>query len=119
MNAAELASAMIQARDELEESLREHARCVQEAALKDRTYRIAKATSILSVDGTVQEREAHMDQATAEVRYAAKLAEGLETSALEAIRSRRQILSALQSLAAAQREEAALARYESRETSAA
>jgi hypothetical protein len=115
MNAAELAQEMIRGKRDLEAAQAEHIRCVIDAAEKDRTARIAKSTAYLSASGTVQERQAHVDQATADVVYAAKLSEGLERSALEAIRNRRQILSALQSLAAAQREEAHLARYMDRE----
>jgi hypothetical protein len=40
-----------------------------------------------------------MDEQTADKQHAARLAAGLEQSALELIRSRRQIVSALQSAA--------------------
>jgi hypothetical protein len=108
---------MIETKTDLDAAHAEHRRRVKEAAEADRTYRLAKSTSILATAGTVQEREARMDKATADERFLAQLASGLETSALEAIRSKRQIMSALQSLAAAQRAEAELARYESRELS--
>jgi hypothetical protein len=114
-DAATLSQQMLAAKRDLEAAQAEHVRCVHDAAEKDRTARIAKASAYLSASGTVQERQAHADQATADVVYAAKLSDGLERSALEAIRNRRQILSALQSLAAAQREEAHLARYMDRE----
>jgi hypothetical protein len=116
---ASLSRQMVEAKRDLEDAQSEHVRCVHDAAEKDRTARIAKSTAYLSASGTVQERQAHVDQATADVVYAAKLSEGLERSALEAIRNRRQILSALQSLAAAQREEAHLARYMDRELESA
>ena len=119
MNAAELSAAMVQGKRELEQAQDEHVRCVREAADADRVMRIAKATAYLAATGPVEERKAHVDQSTADVQHAAKLAEGLQQSALEAIRSRRQVLSSLQSLAAAQREEAHLARYMDRDLESA
>ena len=119
MNAAELTVAMLDAKRELDEAHEEHRRCAIAAAVADRAFRLAKATAVLASSGTVQQRDAHMEQATADLRYEAKLADDLLTSALEAIRSRRQVISALQSLAAAQREEAHLARYMDRELDSA
>jgi hypothetical protein len=55
-------------------------------------------------------REAWVDSATAEERLALDMAEALKQSSLEAVRSRRQQLSAVQSLLAAHKEEAAFAR---------
>ena len=119
MNAAELATAMIDAKRDLEAAQDEHVKRVREAADADRVMRIAKASAYLAASGPVEERKAVVDQKTADVQHAAKMADGLQQSALEAIRSRRQIMSSLQSLAAAQREEAHLARYMDRELESA
>jgi hypothetical protein len=118
-DAITLARQMVAIRGELDESLAEHERRVLESAEADRIARVAKASAYLSASGTVQERTAHVDLATADVQFAAKLSDGLERSALEAIRSKRQALSSLQSLAAALREETALARWEPRESASA
>jgi hypothetical protein len=115
MNAAELTRAMLEAKRHLEETELEHRRCVAELATADRALRIAESVAYLATAGTVGERDALTKKATADERYRFKLADGLERSALEAIRNGRQILSSLQSLAAAQREEAHLARYMDRE----
>jgi hypothetical protein len=58
----------------------------------------------------VAEREALVDSLTADARLSRDLAAGLERAALEAVRARRQQLSALQSLLAGWREEAAFGR---------
>lgn len=58
----------------------------------------------------VPEREAEVDSVTAGKRRDRDLAAALEKSALEAVRARRQQLSALQSLMAGAREEAAFVR---------
>jgi hypothetical protein len=112
MNAAELYREMTEVRGQLEQAQDEHGRRIRESAEADRTARVAKSSAYLAASGPVEERKAHVDQTTSDVQYEAKLAEGLAQSALEAIRSRRQVLSALQSISAALREEAHLARYE-------
>lgn len=58
----------------------------------------------------VAERDARVDAETAEQRLERDLAEGKRQSALEAVRSRRQQLSAWQSWIAAERAEAELTR---------
>lgn len=81
-------------------------------------YRKGKAIAWLSCpkyrsDGDkvqAAEREAWVDGETADLRKARDLAEGLRQAALEAVRSRRTQLSALQSLMAANRAEAEFAR---------
>jgi len=69
-------------------------------------YREARAKAYLQAAGTVGEREARADMLTGELRLQRDLADGMRSSALEAVRSRRQQLSALQSLLAAHRAEA-------------
>jgi hypothetical protein len=73
-------------------------------------YRLAKARAYLATVGTVAEREAETYGAVGDLRRARDLADGERLAALEAIRSRRTQLSALQSLLAAYRSEADLAR---------
>lgn len=78
----------------------------REAALTDREWRMARARAYVQTNGTVAERDAEVETQTGELRYAAKLREDLRVTALENVRSRRAILSALQSLAAMVRAEA-------------
>ena len=80
------------------------------AAEADRDYRCAKAKAYLKAFGTVAALEAQAAVEISQLRFEAKLAEDLELSALEAVRSRRSQLSATQSLANAVRAEAELAR---------
>lgn len=85
---------------------------VREYAEAEHAYRKAKAAAWLtSPKGTVPEREAWVNGETAEQRRRRDLADGLRQGALEAVRSRRQQISALQSRFAAHREEAGIARY--------
>ncbi len=74
-------------------------------------YRQHVATSWLQApEGTVPEREAWVNGQTAKHRRRRDLADGMRTAALEAVRSRRTQVSALQSLLAAHRAEAEFAR---------
>lgn len=76
-------------------------------AQAENDYRRVRAGALLEASGTVAEREASADLVSAEWRQRRDLADGMRTAALEAVRSRRQQLSALQSILAAHREEAA------------
>lgn len=90
------------------EALRESSREVAEA---ENAYRHAKARAWVTVEGDLaREREAHVDAATADMRMLRDLAEAKRASALEALRSRRAQLSALQSILNVQRSEIELAR---------
>lgn len=74
-------------------------------------YREAKAMAYLETEsGTVAEREAHTYAAVGEHRRDRDLADAARLAALEAVRSRRAQLSALQTLIAGYRSEAELAR---------
>lgn len=89
-------------------SLRESA---VEAAHAEHDYRKAKAISWSEAPpGTVPVREAWVESETADQRLRLDLAEGMKQAALEAVRSRRQQLSGVQSLLAAHKEEAAFSR---------
>jgi hypothetical protein len=77
----------------------------------EETYREAvKDAWAEAPDGTVPEREAWVKGITASVRRKRDEADLARQDALEAIRSRRTQISALQSLLAAEREEAGLIR---------
>lgn len=84
----------------------------RKAAEAEASYRQAKAVAWHHYqDGTVPERQAHVDSAVSADRLARDMAEGERVTALEALRSRRAQLSALQSIAAAWRAEAEHAKY--------
>lgn len=72
-------------------------------------YRMARARAYLESAGTVDERKSAADLATSEQRQRAHLTDGMRQAALEAVRSRRAQISALQSLLNAYRAEAELA----------
>ena len=83
----------------------------QEMAEAEREYRRAKALAYVSItEGTAAAREAAVQGATADLRYQRDLAEGLRQAALEAVRSRRTQISALQSLLNAHKAEAEFVR---------
>lgn len=83
----------------------------RKAAESDRDYRKAHAEALLCADGaTVSERQARAEIKTVELRYRADLASRMEAVAKEAVRARRQQISALQTVANAHRAEAEFAR---------
>jgi hypothetical protein len=74
-------------------------------------YRSQNAMAYLETDsGTVAEREAHVYALVGDFRRTRDLADGQKLAALEAVRSRRAQLSAVQSILSAYRAEAELAR---------
>lgn len=90
-------------------------RAASDAATAEHVYRKAKAAAWATVrsegDRTAAHMQAEVEFRTADQRLERDLAEGERQAALEALRSRRQQLSAVQSLAAAHRAEAEHARY--------
>lgn len=77
-------------------------------------HALRKATAIAwesAPKGTVPQREAWVEAETADEKMAFDLAEGTRYTALEAVRSRRTQLSALQSIMAAYRAEAEMSKY--------
>lgn len=106
MNAAELSIQLDENVDRVRRSLQDLETRAIEYAKAERAYRLAKATAYLSTTGTVAEREARAEPAINEIRYSRDLAEGLRLSGLEAVRSNRGVLSAIQSLAGLYRAEA-------------
>lgn len=73
-------------------------------------YRLAHAKAYLQSEGTVGEREAQTYIAIGDLRRDRDYADALRSAALEAVRSRRTQLSAVQSLLAANKAEADFAR---------
>lgn len=82
----------------LDEAIEELKLASVRAPTAEHVYRQAKAESYLKSEGTIPERDAHVIQETADLRYEAKKAEALRRSALEAVRARRAQLSAAQSV---------------------
>lgn len=98
----------------LDDALAYMRRQTVELANAEETYRQDKAAAWLRVDRegtTAAEREAIVNGVTAEARKARDLAEGMRQAALEAVRSRRTQISALQSLLNADRAEAEISNY--------
>ena len=89
------------------QALREAGVAYAEAEL---AYRRARAEVYLATEGTVAEREAQAYGVVGDLRRARDVADAARVAALEAVRSRRTQLSALQSLLAAHRSEADFAR---------
>lgn len=87
--------------------LRETATSVAEA---EREYRKAKSLAWYETSGTAQERTAHVDAATADLRFERDVQEGLRRAAIESVRARSTQLSMFQSLLKAHAEEARFAR---------
>lgn len=97
--------------DLLEKGLKVYREAGEDRAEKERRYRKAKAEAWVQVEGTAAHREAQVDALTADLRYERDIAEGLHRAAWEAIRSRSQQISLLQSLLAAHRAEAEFAKF--------
>jgi len=120
----ELNMRLIQASDDLTTALEALNAQVQAFARAEHQYRSAKARGFLAVVGAknVAEREALAESSISpdpitgealtlgDLRYRRDLAEGLKLSALEAVRSRRGQLSAVQTLASLSKAEAEFAR---------
>lgn len=77
-----------QAQELLEVALNDEARA-------ENQYRLAKATAMLTAEGTVPEKQAKADKATDQERLRAHLATGRAKAALERVRNHRVELSAL------------------------
>lgn len=91
----------------IDEGIRTLVRSAQDVAQAEHDYRKAKAKAwVEAPPGTVPVRESWVDSETAELRMALDIAEGTRMASLEAVRSRRQQLSAVQSLLAAYKADA-------------
>lgn len=110
MDAGTLNRQLLDAADKLRDSLADLEGRSVKYAQAERAYRFGRSTAYLATSGTVGEREARVDQSVSDLRYERDLAEGLKVSALEAVRSNRGVLSAVQTLANLYREEASFDR---------
>jgi hypothetical protein len=91
----------------IDEGVQALAKAATESAEAERQYRKEKARQwTKTTGGTAQERAAIVDANSADLRYVRDVSSGIEKAALEALRSRRQQLSALQSILAAHKAEA-------------
>lgn len=110
MTVSELHEAIVDTSREVDESITAMRKAAIEYADAENLYRLARATSFLAATGTVSARQATVDLATSVERHRAHVADGLQKAAVEAARSRRAQLSALQTLANAHRAEAEFVR---------
>lgn len=115
MTPEEMAAEMFRLSRLLDDALAYSGRQVKAYAEAESDYRKATGQAWVTVklelpNGTVAERGAWVDAFTSELRKARDIADGMRQVGIEAIRSRRQQLSALQSLLARDRAEAELAR---------
>lgn len=111
MNPSELNDRLIAAATDLKDGHKLLEQRVTEAAAADHAWRVERAKAYARTSGTVAERDAEVETATGDLRYAAKLAEDLRVAALEGVRSRRAVLSAIQSMVALSRSEMDFAKY--------
>lgn len=95
----------------LDDGIKAMTQYAREYADAEDAYRMARAQAHAQTEGTVDERRAAVDLATSKERRAAHYAEAMKQAAVEAVRARRAQLSAWQTLAAAHRAEAELAKY--------
>jgi hypothetical protein len=95
---------------------------VRNAAESNRKWRLARAEAYVRMKGkpgTVPEKQSLIEMETATEQYEAELNEGLHRAASEAVKSRRQQLSAVQSLVSLAKSEADLAKWGPSEGNAA
>lgn len=113
MNPAEVAEEMRRLSSLIDKGVHALREMATERAHAENAYRHARARAWteLPKDGLLaKEREDAVNAATADARLGRDIAEGAERAALEALRSRRQQLSALQTIANAHRSEAEFVR---------
>lgn len=121
MTPAEMAAEMRRLSENCDKGVAALRTAADEAASAEHAYRHARARAWIEsaelvhpVTGkpeTAGAREAWVDGQCADARLGRDTAEGMRQAALEALRTRRQQLSALQSLLAAERAEVQMATY--------
>ena len=112
MNLHELTEELLRLSRQLDEAIGFLKHVSAQHAESENAYRMAKAKAYLNSDQkTVDGRKAEMDLATEAERTKAHVDDAMRVAALEAVRSRRTQLSALQTVANAVRAEAEIARY--------
>jgi hypothetical protein len=108
---AELQQRMLAKSAEIDQAISEYRGRSTEWVNANRAARIAVNTALLSATGAnAQERKAKAELASEELIYVEEMADALKTSALEALRARREQLNALNALAYTIRTEMQLAR---------
>lgn len=110
MTLDELVAEMIRLSQSLDKGLHALNAAGREWAVAEDAYRLARAIAFLNSEGTVDARKSETDLATSEERLRVHIADGIRVASLEAVRSRRAQLSALQTVANAWKEELAMAR---------
>lgn len=110
MTTQEMVEEMLRLSKLLDDALEFLKRQTVEYAKAEDAYRMLKAEAFLKASGTVADRNASADLLTSQQRQAAHLTDGMRQAALEAVRSRRAQLSALQTIANGARAEAEFAR---------
>ncbi len=109
LTSTELQTEMVRLSRQLDKGVEYLTTAAQDFATADAAYKRVRAQAFLEADGAMDMRSATADLAAAKERFDVKLADGMRQAALEAVRSRRQQISALQSLAGAMRAEAGFA----------
>lgn len=117
MNLEEASAEFARLSDLLDKGLADMRDCARDVAERENTYRQAKSEAWVRCptgDGakwTAARREAWVQSETADARQQRDIAEGLRQAAVEAVRSRRTQISALQTLLNAHLAEAKAAHY--------
>lgn len=112
MNLHELTSEMLRLSTILDKGIAALSKAGRDVATAENVYRQAVSEAwVKAPEGTVPQREAWVNGQTAEKRLERDLADAERQAALEAVRSRRTQLSALQTVANAVRAEAEIGRY--------
>jgi len=116
MNTQELVTEMLRLSRLLDKGVKALTKAAQDYAEAEDRFAAAKAKAYLAAEGPVEQRKAYVADLTGSERLEALKADGWRQACLEAVRSRRQQLSALQSVAAGHRTELELAKYGPQET---
>ena len=105
MTLAELMHEAFRLSGKIDEGVRHLNASAIESADAEWAYRLARAKAWHDTDGTAKQREDAVNAATADERRVRDLAEAGRQASLEALRSRRQQLSAVQTLVSALKSE--------------
>jgi len=111
VNLPELMAEAFRLSGKIDEGVRHLNTSAIDSANAEHTYRLARAVAWQHTDGTAKEREDAVNAATADERRTRDLAEAGRQASLEALRSRRQQLSAVQTLVSALKSELEHSQY--------
>lgn len=111
MTLAELAAEAFRLSGKIDEGVRHLNTSATESANAEHAYRLARAEAWFEAEGTAKHREDAVNAATADQRKVRDLAEAGRQASLEALRSRRQQLSAVQTLVSALKSELEHSQY--------